>query len=97
MSKWINIGDIIDMSTEKSQRDIKVGITLTFNQEGSIHSYKVMKLGKDGNVWVRPINLMDPNHYEHDVDGSDETVEKYGVPYCRNCDNPVTQPSKFEA
>ena len=84
------------MSLEKSQRDIVVGKVLTFNQEGSLHSYKVMKLGKDGNVWVRPINLMNPDHYGHDVDTSEDAVTMYGTYYCKDCETPVTQPSKFE-
>lgn len=97
MSNWQNISDIIDMSKPKAQRDIFVGATLTFNYEGSLHSYKVMKLPKNGNVWVRPITLINPDHYNHDVIVTDEAIEKYGAYYCNDCQVPVTQPSKFEA
>jgi hypothetical protein len=96
MSNWQDISDIIDMSKPRAQRDIVVGKVLTFNQEGSLHSYKVMRLPKNGRVWVRPITLMNPDHYGHDVNMTDETVKIYGTYFCEDCGVPVTQPSKFE-
>lgn len=94
---WIDISDIIDMSKPKAQKDVIVGATLTFNYEGSLHSYKVMRLPKNGRVWVKPILLINPDHYGHNVDVTDEAVKEYGTYYCSDCETPVTQPSKFEA
>lgn len=87
MSKWENIGDIIDMSKPKSKARIKVGSTLSFSQEGSLHHYKVMKLPANGNVWVRRITLMSQdnfkNHYGHNVDTTQTPM------WCTDCETPI--------
>lgn len=89
MSSWDEISDIIDMSKPAAQEKIKVGTVLTFNQEGSIHSYKVMKLPKSGKVWVKRITTMTGDelnsHMGHEVDATNEAQLEHGGVWCETC------------
>ena len=91
MSNWERLDDIL---TEGGKRRLSVGQVMTFNFEGSLNSWKIMRIFKNGHVWARPINLVDPRHYGHDVEESADAIAQYGVPYCRTCKAPVTQPVK---
>lgn len=83
---WQNIGDLLDPHKRKV-RDLKIGQTLTFSQEGSLHHYKIMKIPGNGNVWVRRVTLMsDENfksHYGHNVDTTQTPM------WCTDCEMPV--------
>lgn len=103
MSKWENISDIIDMSKPASKRDITVGKILTFNYEGSIHSYKVMMLPANGNVWVRPINTLTGDemnaHYSCEIDATPKAQAEFGGIICLTHGvviGSLIEPSEFE-
>jgi len=86
MSEWQDISDII---SDEGRAKLYVGQTLTFSQEGSLHSYKIMRMPKNDKIWVKRINLITADsmtsHTGHDVDMSNETIKNYGGPYCRTC------------
>lgn len=84
---WENIADLIDLSKPEAKKNVKVGKTLTFKTEGSLHHYKVMQLPKNGNIWVKRITLMSEanfkSHYGHNVDTTQVPM------WCTDCDEPV--------
>lgn len=97
--------EISDMMTPKSYIDrvdgqyvFRKGKVLKFNYEGSITSLKITKIDrKNQRMWAVQINLHDQrivvSHYGHSVDTTGEALEKYGSPWCEDCEIPVTEPS----
>jgi hypothetical protein len=54
-----DIGDIIN---DAGYENLKKGQVLTFNFEGTLTDYKIMKIDKEGkHVWVKKTKLYDPS------------------------------------
>jgi len=72
---------------------IKVGKVLTFGTNGNPVVLEITKVSK-GRYWAKHVELHEKNsvvsHYRHNVDATEEAVKEYGVPYCTDCEVPVS-------
>lgn len=60
LRKWEEITDIL---TEKGIRELKAGMVLIFDYEGSPVNLKIMRK-KQGRVWAKKIDLHNPDDVE---------------------------------
>lgn len=79
--------------------DIKVGKVLTFDYEGTPVPLEITAI-VEGRYWAKHVELHEPNvvssHYRHNVDSTEETIREYGVPFCQDCEIPVSQEATRE-
>lgn len=102
MGKSEEITDIINQIKERytpenfEKMNIKKGRTLTFDFEGSPVVMEVTKVAK-GRYWAKHVELHNPkfvsSHARHDIDASREMEKRHGVPFCNDCELPVSEMS----
>lgn len=77
--------EITDVISPEGIKKLKVGSVLKFADGTQI---KVTRKTKD-RIWGEHIELIGidegMSHYGHDVDRSEEAIDKHGVAYCNDC------------
>lgn len=71
-----------------------------FEYEGGI-VIKVTRVDrKNKRAWGEHIELVNHNkgfsHYGHNLDSTEEAIKQYGVPYCTDCETPVSEMASNE-
>jgi len=86
-----NISDLIDPKAYKDPK-FKKGLVLKFS-EATIRITRVDR--KNEKTWGEHIKLVNNNkgfsHYEHHLDSTSDMLKEYGVPYCSDCEIPVSE------
>lgn len=88
--------EISDFIKDEAYEDpaFKKGLVLKL-QYATIKITKVDR--KNKRCWGEHIVLIDQktgfSHYGHLLDSTDDTIKKYGVPYCTECEVPISQAS----
>ncbi len=89
--------EITDILTAEGIRsgEFKKGQMLKFEYEGSQTCIKITRLDKkNGRAWGEHIEPVNNNialsHYGHNLDATEEAIRQYRVPYCTDCETPVS-------
>lgn len=91
MSKREEISDVVPPELFDDPK-FKPGFVMVFAM-ATLKITKVDRLNK--RVWAKHVNLIDSeimdSHIGHDVDDSKAMTNKYGCPFCRSCNVPVSE------
>lgn len=93
--------EITDLISPKAIQELKVGKVLVFDYEGSRTYIKITRKDtKAMRMWGQRIEMADLNagmsHYEHELDRDEATFAKYEIPFCNDCQLPVSDPATEE-
>lgn len=89
--------EISDILTAEGIRsgEFKKGQMLKFEYEGSQTCIKITRIDrKNGRAWGEHIEPVNNNialsHYGHNLDATEETIREHRVPFCTDCEIPVS-------
>lgn len=91
--------EITDLIDPKAYGDenFKKGLVLKFSQ-ATIRVTRVDR--KNKRAWGEHMELVNHNkgfsHYGHNLDSTEETIKEYGVPFCTDCEIPVSEMANNE-
>lgn len=88
--------EISDLLLPKAIQEFKKGQLLVFQMEDVKTFIVITKLDrKNGRAWgkhIEPINATYAfQHYGHFIDQADDVIERYGCPWCKDCEVPISE------